>query len=312
MVKSVLFLIIVILPVWAQVRPIVDTVVAAPTATATLPDHPLVANDLLSIVVFDEPGLSKTSRVGADGMLVMPVLKSGLHVAGMLPRELEATIAHELMEQQILVHPIVTVSILDYAQHLVSVVGNVKTPGQFSIATPITLLEALAKAGWTTSEAGSELIFTKSPTDTPQRINILRLQTTADPAINVILTGGEVINVPDALKVWVTGNVTKPQAVPIRNPADATVLKVIASAEGLTQYYAKTAYIYRPDTTGVRHEIPVPLSKIIHHKAQDVSLLADDILLVPDDNGVKRRELLQMLQGLTGAGASAAILYGLR
>ena len=242
----------------------------------------------------------------------MPLLANRMKVEGLLPRELEAEIARELVDEQILVHPVVGVSIMEYATRQISVVGDVKIPGQFNITGPISLLEALAKAGWTTPDAGPDLQFSKSAADAPRTINIEQLQKNADPTINVTLTGGEVVNVPDAPKVWVTGNVTHPQAVPVKRPGDATVLKVVASAEGLTQYYNKTAYIYRADGTGQRHEIIVPLKDIMHRKAQDVPLVVDDILLIPDDNGTKRRELLQVLQTLGSSASSAAIVVGLR
>jgi protein involved in polysaccharide export with SLBB domain len=305
-------LLLYVSPVSAQVRPVVDTPVSAPSSSTSLPDHKIVANDLLDITVYEEPELSQRRRVGKDGTIVMPYLKDALKVEGLLPRELQDEIARRYVDQQILVHPLVSVSILDYATHMVNVVGNVKNAGQFTITEPITLYAALAKAGWTTSDAGSELLLTVSASEPPRRINIEALQLNKDPSLNVMLKGDEVVDVPVAPKVWVTGNVTHPQPVPIRNPSDATVLKVVASAEGLTQYYGKTAYIYRADDKGIRHEIPVPLKDIVHHTKQDVPLLADDILLIPDDNGTKRRELLQTLQSLGAAGASAAIVTGLR
>lgn len=295
----------------AQVRPVIDTPMTAPAANTSLPDHPIVPNDLLSIMVFDEPGLSKTARVSADGTIQMPVLKDPIKVVGLLPRDVEAKVSQELLDEQILVHPVTAVSIVEYASKMVSVVGDVKIPGQFTVTAPITLYEALAKAGWTTTDAGADLLLTKSSKDAPVRINLLQLQLGKDSSINPMLTGGEVVNVPDAPKVWVTGNVTKPQAVPIRTPSDASVLKVVASAEGLTQYYNKTAYIYRANATGNRTEIAVPLWAIMHRKAQDITLASDDILLIPDDNGTKRRELLQLLQSMAGAGASGAAVLGI-
>jgi protein involved in polysaccharide export with SLBB domain len=194
---------------------------------------------------------------------------------------------------------------------MISVVGDVKIPGQFTVTAPISLYEALAKGGWTTTDAGADVLLTKSPADPPMRINLLQLQLGKDASLNPMLTGGEVVNVPDAPKVWVTGNVTKPQAVPIRTPADASVLKVVASAEGLTQYYNKTAYVYRANASGNRTEIVIPLWAIMHRKAQDVALMSDDILLIPDDNGTKRRDLLAILQTMAGAGASAGVLVGI-
>lgn len=298
---------------WGQARPVVDTVVAAPNSTASLPDHPIVPNDLLSISVFDEPELSKTAvRVGKDGTVVMPVLKNPIKVEGLLPREVEDVVKGELLDEQILLHPLVSVTIMDYATRVVSVVGDVKNPGQYTITGPLTLYEALAKAGWTTIDAGSDVLLTRSPSDPPRRINLMQLQMGKDPDINVGLAGGEVVNVPDAPKVWVTGNVTEPQAVPIKTPTDASVLKIVASAKGLTQYYNKTAYIYRADSaTGNRKEIVVPLWAIMHRKAQDITLVSDDILLIPDDNGTKRRDFLAILQSMAGAGASAGVLVGI-
>ena len=87
---------------------------------------------------------------------------------------------------------------------------------------------------------------------------------------------------------------------------------IVASVEGLTQYYNKFAYIYRADATGKRQEIEVPLKDIMHRQAQDVYLLVDDILLIPDDNGTKRRAFLATLQSLGGAAASSAVLVGIR
>jgi polysaccharide export outer membrane protein len=296
----------------AQVRPVIETNMTAPAANTSLPDHPIVPNDLLSIMVFDEPGLSKTARVSADGTIQLPVLKDPIKVTGLLPRDVESKVTQELLDQQILVHPLTSVAIVEYAPKMISVVGDVHIPGQFTISAPISLYEALAKGGWTTTDAGADVLLTKSPTDPPIRINLLQLQLGKDPSLNPMLTGGEVVNVPDAPKVWVTGNVTKPQAVSIRTPSDASVLKVVASAEGLTQYYNKTAYIYRANASGNRTEIVVPIWAIMHRKAQDIALASDDILLIPDDNGAKRREFLQILQTMAGAGASAGVLVGIQ
>jgi polysaccharide export outer membrane protein len=300
-----------VLPVIAQVRPVIDTSMTAPAANTSLPDHPIVPNDLLSVMVFDEPGLSKTARVSADGTFQMPVLKDPIKVTGLLPRDVETKVSEELLDQQILVHPVTAVSIVEYASKMVSVVGDVHIPGQFTVTAPISLYDALAKAGWTTTDAGADVLLTKTPTDPPIRINLLQLQLGKDLSLNPMLTGGEVVNVPDAPKVWVTGNVTKPQAVSIRTPSDASVLKVVASAEGLAQYYNKTAYIYRANASGNRTEIVVPIFAIMHRKAQDIALMPDDILLIPDDNGTKRREFLAILTGMAGAGASGAVLVGI-
>jgi protein involved in polysaccharide export with SLBB domain len=159
----------------------------------------------------------------------------------------------------------------------VSVVGAVKIPGQFQITAPITLSEALAKAGWVTGAAGQYVLLTMPDAPAPRKISLQDLQMGTDRTLNVTLTGGEVINVPDAQKelvarfpegpkVWVTGNIGHPLVYSIKNPADATVLKVIAS------------------------EMHVLLSDIMHRKAPDVTLQADDVLLIPDSDAKQMQE----------------------
>lgn len=268
---------------------------------ATLPDHKVLPNDLLSVGVFDEPELSGNMRVDEDGMIQVPIVTKKLQAVGLMPREIEKEISGALVDGQILLHPIVTVSLLEYAERSISVVGDVKNPGQFSIAGPISLLEALAKAGWVTSDAAPDVLLTTPDSSTPRKINLQQLQTATDRNLNVPLTGGEVIDVPDARKelvarfpdgpkIWITGSFGPPLAYSVARPADATVLKAIASAGGLARHYPKTAWIYRRDDSNNRREIQIPLSDIVQRKAQDVTLQADDVLLIPDDDTKKMQQ----------------------
>jgi polysaccharide export outer membrane protein len=71
----------------------------------------------------------------------------------------------------------------------------------------------------------------------------------------------------------------------------------------------KEAYIYRQEGAGNKNEIPVPLEKIMQRKAPDVSLMADDILYIPDNKG--KRLTLGTLEKMMGVGAAlgAAAIY---
>jgi polysaccharide export outer membrane protein len=278
--------------------PVASTPVAS---TPSLPDHKILPNDLLSISVYGEPELSKNVRVDADGKIEMPQLTEKLQAGGLMPRDIEKEVTSALVEGQILLHPIVAVAIAEYAERSISVVGDVKNPGQFKITSPVSLLEALAKAGWVTNDAGPDVMLTASDSVEPRKINLRDLQMSADRSLNVMLNGGEIVSVPDAVKelearfpegpkVWITGNVGHPLVYSITNPADATVLKVIANAGGVAQNYAKTAWIYRREGTGNRRPIPIALGDMMHRKAQDVALQADDVLLVPDSDTKKMQE----------------------
>jgi len=194
----------------------------------------------------------------------------------------------------------------------------VRAPLTFQASGPVTLLEAITRAGGLTSEAGSEILISKSqpgpdgePTSLVQRIPVKALIDSGDPESNLKLTGGEEIRVPEAGKVFVVGNVKKPGAFPVQDGAETSVLKVLALAEGLASYAGKQAYIYRREASGSKNEIPIELGKIMERKAPDATLLANDVLYVPDNHG--KRLGIAVLEKLLLFGSTAgatALIYG--
>ena len=259
---------------------------SAPPAPAIEPPAPplykLGPRDVVQILVFDEPHVTGTYTISAEGDLVFPLINK-IHAEGLTIPDLQKELVHQLIEVGGISQPTVNVQLLRSNTSVwIQVIGNVATPVQFKITTPISLYEALAKAGWTTPDAGPNVVVKKPGSDVPEQINLDDLQKRdKDPKINLILNGGEIITVPGRPKVSVTGQVAHPGSVPIERPADATVLKVIAKAGGLTQYYGKTAYIWRLADNGPRQKIAVPLRDIMHRKAPDVPLQAGDTLWIP-------------------------------
>ncbi len=150
-----------------------------------------------------------------------------------------------------------------------------------------------------TNDAGTEILLTRS--DQVERIPVKRLMKDADPAVNYALHGGEEIRVPEAGKIFVVGNVHKPGAFPVRDPADESVLKVVALSEGLLPYAAKFAYVYRRDGAGPKKEIPIELEKIMQRKSPDVPLEADDLLYIPDNK--TKRNTMTAIDRITMFGA---------
>jgi polysaccharide export outer membrane protein len=290
-----------------------------PELGANLPAQPVGPNDLLAISVYDAPELSRTVRVGADGFIRLPMLHQRIQAQGFLPSALETAIAAALREEQILVDPFVTVTIAEYHSRPISVAGAVKQPIVFQAEGPTTLLEAIARAQGLREDAGREILVSQTqpgPDDKPvmltRRILVRGLIDDADPALNIVLTGGEEIRVPEVGRVYVVGNVKKPGAFPVQDGSETTVLQMVALAEGLAPYATKEAFIYRREGTGVKNEIPVPLDKIMQRKAPDVALTANDILYIPDSKGKHlTARTLEVLVGLTGA-ATAALIYTTR
>jgi polysaccharide biosynthesis/export protein len=309
MVRAFIGFVLLTSPSWGQIRPgVVDTTVAN---VANLPAQIIQPNDLIAVSVYDEPGLTRTVRVGEDGSIGLPMLESRIAAGGLMPSKLEDVIAEALRQDEILVNPMVTVTILEYStSRTVSVIGAVRRPLTFPVVGTVRLLDALAKAEGLSADAGPELLVTRAGADFSERFLLKDLIDGTDPKLNIVLVGGEDIRVPEARKIYVVGNVKKPGAFPVRDGSENTVLKLLAMVEGVTPFSAKQAYIYRDAGDGQpRQEIPLELKKIMARKAPDVSLNADDILYIPDATG--RRLAVTTLEkaAMFGSGAAAAVIY---
>ena len=276
-----------------------------------LPEQKVGSGDLISLTVANCPELTRNFRVSHDGTLALPLLKTRIQAAGKEPSEIESAISEALTKEQILVDPVVSAAVAEYRSVPVSVMGAVKRPITFQAVGPVTLLDALTRAEGLNTDAGAEILVTRTR-GTPegqaglvQRIPVHGLIDDADPSLNIRLYGGEEIRVPTAGRVYVVGNVKKSGAFPIQDGKDTTVLKAIALSEGLLPYAGKQAYIYRREAgQNNRDEIPIALAKILEHKSADVRLEANDILYVPDAKG--RKITVQTLERIAGFGSATA------
>jgi polysaccharide export outer membrane protein len=277
-----------------------------------LPAQRIGSNDLITVSVYGAPELSRSIRVGSDGTIRLPMLRRRLNAEGTLPADLEQLIASAIQEENILVDPVVTVTIAEYHSRPISVVGAVRKPLTFQAVGPATLLDALTRAEGLSPDAGPEIIVSRSnpgpdgaPATIVQRIPIRALIDEADAEMNIPLTGGEQIRVPEVGKIFVVGNVRRPGAFPIQDASGTTLLKLLAVAEGLMPFAAKQAYIYRqqPNSTA-KNEISIELQKIIERKSPDIPLQANDILYIPDNKG--KRLTVTTLERIAGFGSATA------
>jgi polysaccharide export outer membrane protein len=143
-----------------------------------------------------------------------------------------------------------------------------------------------------------------------RRVSVRSLIDDADPTLNMMLTGGEEIRVPEVSKIYVMGNVKKPGAFPVQDGSETTVMEVLALAEGLMPFAGNQAFIYRREAKGPKNEIPVPLDKIMKRQAPDVILTANDILYIPDNHG-KRLGIAVLEKALLfgGTAGATALIY---
>lgn len=282
---------------------------------ANLPAQPLGPGDLLLVSVYGSPELTRSVRVSPEGQIRLPLLKGRIEAAGTLASTLEQRITKALVDEKILVEPIVTVAVAEYQSRPISVGGAVRMPVTFQGVGPTTLLQAITRAGGLDKIAGPEILVSRNATNngkseaTTVRVAVRALFDGADPESNLILNGGEEIRVPEAPPLFVVGNVKKPGAFSSSDASDATVLKAVALAEGMLPYSARQAFVYRIGASGSREEIPIELSRILDRKEADISLQAGDVLYIPDHKGKKlaAATLDRILTFGSTAGANALI-----
>jgi len=275
--------------------------------TGNLPAQPLGASDLLALSVYNSPELSRLIRISAEGDINVPMVKERIPVAGLMPAEVEKRISAAFTKEGLLVDPAVTVTIVEYFSRPISVMGAVRKPLTFQASGPLKLLDALSRAeGLATSSGPDILVSRHDPAhgELIKRIPIRGLIDLADPELNLTLTGGEEIRVPEAGKVFVVGNVRKPGTFAIQDGSGLTVMKALAMSEGLMPYASKQAFIYRRESAGNKTEIPIELKRLLDRKTADIPLEANDILYIPDNT--RKRLSMTTLERVISFGSTTA------
>lgn len=107
--------------------------------------YQLRPNDVISLVVFREPDLSLNQiPVSATGDISVPLL-GPLQVAGLTAAQLEAQL-ERMLNERYLREPDVTINVVQYGSHLVTVEGSVSAPGLYNFIPGTRLSGAIALA----------------------------------------------------------------------------------------------------------------------------------------------------------------------
>lgn len=274
-------------------------------ASSPVADLPLGAGDLVHIEVFDVPELARDVRISVSGEIGFPPIHERVRAAGLTPFQLEDKLQELLSQSGLVSHAEVSVFVKEQISQPVTIIGAVARSMTYQAVRPTTLLELVANAGGITDNAGTDIWITRpaqreavksasattngSPDSDEQTITI-QLQDLLSPenaAFNILLQGGDVVNIPPAGLVYVLGRgITQPGGYVLQSRGEqVTVLKALALARGLASFAKPDdAVIYRTNPkTGKREAIPAHIKQIEKNKSEDVALKANDILYVPDN-----------------------------
>ena len=272
---------------------IVATLFALQASTAPPPkapgpsrslEHVVSAQEVLKVTVFDEPQLSGSFRVDADGTFTYPFI-GRIKAAGETLRSIEATLG-KLLADGYVRSPQITIEVEQSRSQSVFVVGEVRAPGKYALTGQMTLIEALAQAGSTTSGAGTDVLILRAsragavsaPPAADDLGNVTRISLTDLQAgrlqQNVTLSEGDTVFVPKAERFYVTGHVKSPGVY--THERGMTVLQAISVAGGLSE---------RGSDRGVK------IVRVINGEKKEVGVKLTDPIL-PNDTLIIRQRLL--------------------
>ena len=111
-----------------------------PYAGDTDPSYHLTVGDSVAVNVYGEPDMSASQRLDSTGKLRLPMIGE-IKVSGLSVREAEKTLEQMYRERELLKAPLVTLVVSNYALREVSVLGAVRSPGNFQFPKEMTSLD---------------------------------------------------------------------------------------------------------------------------------------------------------------------------
>jgi polysaccharide export outer membrane protein len=269
---------------------------------------------VLDIRILNRANLSRDNvRVEGDGTIRMPLIEGQIQAACLTETELATEINKRYLK--FYRNPQVDVFIKDYRSTQVAIVGQVNDQSRFMLQRRIRLLELLTYAKGPSEHAGRTINVIHSGTafqcnkgeaareEAASGVSSYKLSDTlrGEAQANPYLENGDIVTLPEADQVYVVGNVLQPRSIPLKEPI--TVTRAIAMSGGLGKDTKKDKIrvVRQEPGTTTKNEIYVDLAAIEKKQAEDIQLVANDIVDVPI-SGTK-----SMLRSVvTGLGSSAA------
>ena len=273
---------------WLTAASILTAQTAAPSNNGTQ-NYVLRPSDYIQIDVFQEADLHRRTRIEADGMVHLVLIKP-FRIAGMTIASAQQEIARRYYTEDFLQSPEVAVSVLEFSPRKVSVLGEVLRPGFVMIAPDrkLMLVEAITSAGGFSALAQKKEVQLKR-TDHLGSIKVYTVNaqdiTRGAGGRDIELKDGDIVTVPDhRSKVNVLGQVNRPGFVPIPSDRKLTLVEAISAAGGFTRLARRTkVQLKRTDKQGRTQTLEVDVDSIMREsKTRDIELRDGDIINIPE------------------------------
>jgi polysaccharide export outer membrane protein len=256
--------------------------------------------DTLDIRVFGQPDLNWQGEVEADGNITsLPFIEAPIRAQCRTDKEVQKDIIAAY--SKFLKSPQISVRLTGRnSRPPATILGAVLAPTRVQMQRRVRLNEFIAASGGYTERANGDIqILHTEPVMCPEPdevveplasdglgVNVVKIIKTSEllsgrPEANPFIRPGDIINVMEAKPVYITGIVTSPQAVLLRE--GLTLTKALAMVGGVgANAQTSDVRIYRNKAGSAEQEIVrVDLSAIKKKKAEDVLLQPYDVVEVP-------------------------------
>ncbi len=275
-----------------------------------LEDYRIGPNDVIDVQIENAPEMSRSFRITAAGTFLMPYV--GRVTAVKRTTEEVAQLIADKLRGDYLKDPKVVVTVKEFNSRSFFIQGSVRSPGVFQIEGRPSMLELITLAGGLSDKHGANAYIIRRIKAAEQKGSEPSLEKTTpanganaeqEPVeetakyelksanINGLLKGrfdqdvllepGDIVNIPPSDVFFVAGEVNAPGSFALTE--GTTLRQAISLAQG-TNYKAalNRGVVYRENVSGRREEVHVDIGAVMNGKKDDVLIMANDIIMVPN------------------------------
>lgn len=167
---------------------------------APLSNTTIGVGDVFEMRIVREDNLPTTFTVAPDGTVDLPYIKR-IRVAGLEPQKVAEVVRQQLIDQDYLTDPIVTLNVKEYNSKRVEVLGEVARPGSLRFEPGMTLLRAVSLVGGFNPMAAKDTVTVRRKVEGGDtRAVTVSVQDIIDNVTpDIPLQAGDSINVPQRI-----------------------------------------------------------------------------------------------------------------
>lgn len=253
---------------------IFSSILMAVAGFAPANEYTVGDGDVIAINVYENPDLSTTVRVSANGTIRVPLIGE-VDVKNLTVSQVSSKIEKRLADGY-LVRPQVDVFIKEYRSKKAVILGQIKNPGLYELRGGTTLLEFISTAGGLTPEVGSSATIKRKTVGAGESdqvaVDLDVLIKKGDAAQNIPIRDGDTVYISKADVYYVSGEVNKPGSFKLE--PDVTVIKAITMAGGFSKIASKGRVRIIRIIDGQKREM--------ESVKMDEPVLPNDVIVVPE------------------------------